>query len=119
MKNRSLAGHCFFWTHHESILHSDDGAVQDGWRHWGDLQQLPLPALALPLWQGLSPQVGYQLLDLLALSFGKEGLGLIESGLGHHHPGRAVLHLCEDLYGLTLKRRWGDRSASQTARDVR
>lgn len=107
------------WTHHQGILHSDDGAVQDGWRHWGYLQQLPLPALALPLGQGLSPQVGYQLLDLLALSFGKEGLGLVESGLGHHHPGGAVLHLGEDLDGLALKRRWGNRSASQTERDVR
>lgn len=78
---------CSFWTHHEGILHPDDGAVQDGWRHRGDLQLLPLPALALPLRQGVPPQVGHQLLDLLALPFGKEGLGLVERGLGHHHPG--------------------------------
>lgn len=75
------------WTYHEGVLHSDDGAVQDRWRNWGDLQLLSLPALALPLRQRVPPKVGYQLLDLLALPLGKEGLGLVESGLGHDHPG--------------------------------
>lgn len=78
---------CVFWTYHEGVLHSDDGTVQDGWRNWGDLQQLPLPALALPLGQRVPPKVGYQLLDLLALPLGEEGLGLVESGFGHNHPG--------------------------------
>lgn len=37
------------WTHHEGVLHPDNGAVQDGGGHRGDLQQFALPALALAL----------------------------------------------------------------------
>lgn len=99
--------------HHEGVLHSDDGAVQDGGGHWGDLEQFALPALALPLRQRLSPQIGHQLLDLLALALGEEGLGLVQSSLGHHDAGRTVLHLGEDLDGLTLEKR-EKKSACQT-----
>lgn len=91
--------------HHEGVLHSDDGTVQDGRGHRGDLEQFALPALALPLRQRVSSQIGHQLLDLFALALSKEGLGLVQSGFGHHDPGRTVLHLGEDLDRLALERR--------------
>lgn len=103
-------------THHEGVLHPDDGAVQDGGRHRGDLEQFALPALALALRQRVSSQVGHQLLDLLALALGEERLGLVQSGLGHHDAGRAVLHLGEDLDRLALERR-EKRSVCQTERE--
>lgn len=91
------------WTHHEGIFHPDDGAVQDGGRHRGDLQQFALPALALALGQRISSQVGHQLLDLLAFALGEEGLVLIQRRLGHHDPRWTVLHLSEDLDGLAFR----------------
>lgn len=105
-------------THHHGVLHFDDGAVEDGRRHRGDLEHFALPALAPPLRQRVAPEVGHQLLDLLALPLGEEGLVLVEGGLGHHHAGGAVLHLGEDLYGLALERR-ETRSAHSTEREGR
>ena len=84
-------------THHEGVLHSDDAAVQDGGGHRWDLQHLATPGLSFARGQRLSPQVGHQLLDLLRLPFGIEGLGLVDGRLWHHHAGRAVLDLCKDL----------------------
>lgn len=107
----------FLWTHHERVLHSDDGTVQDGGGHRGDLEQLALPALALPLRQRVSSQVGHQLLDLLAFAFGEEGLGLVQSRFGHHDAGRTVLRLGEDLDRLALER-LKNRSVRQTEREV-
>lgn len=102
-------------THHEGVLHSDDGTVQYGGRHRGDLEQLALPALALPLLQRFSPQVGHQLLDLPALALGEEGLCLVQRRFGHHDSGRTVFHLGKDLDGLAWER--GEkRSVCQTER---
>ncbi|KAG7277798.1 hypothetical protein CRUP_026099 [Coryphaenoides rupestris] len=42
-------------------------------------------ALALALRQGVAAQVGHQLLDLLALALGVEGLRLVQGGLGDDH----------------------------------
>lgn len=84
-------------THHERVLHSDDAAVQDGGRNRRNLQHLAVPGLRFARRQGLSPQVGDQLLDLLHLPFGIEGLGLVDGRLWHHHARRAILDLCEDL----------------------
>lgn len=104
--------------HHEGVLHPDDGAVQDGGRHRGDLQQFALPALTLALRQRVASQVGHQLLDLLPFALCKESLGLVQRSLGHHDTGRAVLHFCEDLDGLALER--GEKkSACQTERRVK
>lgn len=103
-------------THHNSILHFDDRTVQDGRRHRGDLEHFALPALAPPLWQRVPPEIGHQLLDLLALALGEEGLVLVKGSLGHHHPRGAVLHLSEDLYGLALEKR-ETRSAHSTERE--
>lgn len=103
---------CVFWTHHEGIFHSDNGTIQDGRGHRGDLEQLAFPALALPLRQRVSSQIRHQLLDLLALALGKEGLGLVQGRLGHHDSGRAVLHLSEDLYRLTLEKKGTEISLS-------
>ena len=84
-------------AHHEGVLHPDDVAVQDGGGHRGDLQHLAAPRLRLPGGKGLPAQVGHQLLDLLHLPFGVEGLRLVDGRLWHHHAGRAVLDLGEDL----------------------
>ena len=95
------------WTvgaHHEGVLHSDDAAVQDGGRHWGDLQHFPAPRFRLSGGKGLPPQVGDQLLDLLHLPFGVEGLGLVNGCLWHHHTGGAVLDLRKNLNRFSCKR---------------
>ncbi|MEQ2171123.1 hypothetical protein GOODEAATRI_007492, partial [Goodea atripinnis] len=91
-------------THHEGVLHSDNGTVQYGGGHRGDLKHLALPALALPLLERFSSQVRHQLLDLPALSLGKEGLCLVQRCFGHHDAGRAVFHLGKDLDGLAWER---------------
>lgn len=90
-------------AHHERVFHSDDAAVQDGGRDGRDLQHLPAPGLGFARGQRLSPQVGHQLLHLLHLPFGIEGLRLVNGCLGHHHAGRAVLNLCKDLDRLSCK----------------
>lgn len=90
-------------SHHEGVLHSDDAAVQDGGWHGWDLQHLAAPGLCFARGQRLSPQVGHQLLHLLHLPFGIEGLGLVNGRLWHHHAGRAVLNLCKDLDRLSCK----------------
>ena len=96
-------------THHEGVLHSDDAAVQDGgWHRW-DLQHLAAPGLSFARGQRLSPQVGHQLLDLLRLPFGIEGLGLVDGCLWHHHAGWAVLDLCKDLDWLSCRVQEGRR----------
>lgn len=74
-------------VHHEGVLHSDDAAVQDGGRDRWDLQHFATPGLGFARGQGLSPQVGHQLLDLLHLPFGIESLSLVDGCLWHHHAG--------------------------------
>lgn len=109
-------GVCRCDTHHYGVLHFDDGTVEDGRGHRGDLEHFALPALAPPLRQRVPPEIGHQLLDLLALPLGKEGLVLVQGSLGHHDAGRAVLHLGEDLYRLALEKR-ETRSAHSTERE--
>lgn len=94
-------------THHERVLHSDNAAVQDGGWDGGDLQHLAAPGLRFARGQRLSPQVGHQLLDLLHLPFGIEGLGLVDGCLWHHHAGRAVFNLGKDLDRLSYRVRDG------------
>lgn len=103
-------------THHYGVLHFDDGTVEDGRGHRGDLEHFALPALAPPLRQRVPPEIGHQLLNLLALPLSEEGLVLVQGSLGHHDAGRAVLHLGEDLYRLALEKR-ETRSAHSTERE--
>ena len=49
LRTTALKGSAVAWTHHQIVLHPDDGAVQDGGGHGGDLEQLALQALALAL----------------------------------------------------------------------
>lgn len=97
----STARRTFTRAHHERVFHSDDAAVQDGGRHGRDLEHFAAPGLRLARGQGLAPQVGHQLLDLLHLPFGIESLRLVDGRLGHHHAGRAVLDLGKDLDRLS------------------
>lgn len=83
----------------------DDAAVQNGRRYGWDLQHLAVPSFSLAGGQRISTKISYELLDLLDLPFGKEGLGLVDGCLWHNHTGRAVFNLCEDLDGLSCKKK--------------
>lgn len=90
-------------AHHERVLHSDNAAVQNGGGDRWDFQHLSVPGLRLARGQRFSPQVSHQLLDLLHLPFGIEGLSLVDGCLWHYHARGAVLYLSKDLDWLSYR----------------